>query len=249
MIKAVIVDLDGTLLRKDQSVSEFTLGTLRKCREKGIKVMVATARPRRSSRMYTDIIDFDAMTFSNGARVICGGRMTDIAVPFENVAQTLDALSGFVNTRITLETGDNAFSNRDVGDFPTVVVEDLLKVAKTEKVLKVVAHIPDDPDVVKIKLPEELYFSVSGGYYMQIMNRDATKWNGVKAMLDYFGIAPAEAAYFGDDFDDIEPIRHCGVGVTSANAIDEVKAVADHVTVSNNEDGVAKFIEGMILGK
>ena len=124
MIKAVIVDLDGTLLRKDQSVSEFTLGTLRKCREKGIKVMVATARPRRNALMYTDIIDFDAMTFSNGARVICGGNMTDIDVPFDKVAQTLDTLSAFENMRITLETGDNAFSNRFVGDFPTVVVDD-----------------------------------------------------------------------------------------------------------------------------
>lgn len=247
MIKAVIVDLDGTLLRKDQSVSEFTLGTLRKCREKGIKVMVATARPRRNAKMYTDIIDFDAMTFSNGARVIYGGNMTDIDVHFDKVAQTLDALSAFENMRITLETGDNAFSNRFVGDFPTVVVDDLLAVAKTEKVLKVVAHIPDDPDVVKIKLPEGLHFTVSGGYYMQIMNRTATKWNGVCAMLDYFGISPEEAAYFGDDFDDIEPIKHCGVGVTSANAIDEVKAVADHITVSNDEDGVANYIVKNIL--
>ena len=82
---------------------------------------------------------------------------------------------------------------------------------------------------------------------MQIMNRNATKWLGVKAMLDHLGVAPEEAVYFGDDFDDIEPIRRCGIGVAPANAIAEAKAAADHVVESNNENGVAKFIESVIL--
>ena len=62
-------------------------------------------------------------------------------------------------------------------------------------------------------------------------------------MLESVGCTPAEAIYFGDDFDDIEPLRMCGIGVAVANAIEEVKAVADSIAGSNDEDGVACFLE------
>ena len=96
-------------------------------------------------------------------------------------------------------------------------------------------------------LTDDLYYTVANGHLIQIMSKSATKWSGVKAMLDISNISATETAYFGDDHDDVEPIRMCGIGVAVSNAIDEVKAVADHIAESNDDDGVAKFIEGMIL--
>lgn len=246
MFKAVIFDLDGTLLHTDQTVSDRALSVIEACRERGIKILLATARPERTAEMYCEIIDFDAKAFSNGARIVCGDKVTEVTIPFESTAKVLGTLDGF-GARLTLETGGAAYSNKVVGDYETIVTDDLTAVAGKLNVLKVIAHIVDNREVLNIELPEGLYFSVSGGYYMQIMNRDATKWNGVKAMLDHLGVAPEEAVYFGDDFDDIEPIKMCGVGVAVSNAIDEVKAVADHIAESNDDDGVAKFIERYIL--
>ena len=246
MYKAVIFDLDGTLLHSDQTVSDRALNAIKKCRERGMKILLATARPERTAEMYCDIIDFDAKVFSNGARIVCGDKVTEVTVPFESTAKVLESLRG-CGTRLTLETGGVAYSNKVIGDYDTIITDDLTAVAEKLNVLKVIAHIVDNREVLDVELPEELYFSVSGGYYMQIMNRNATKWLGVKAMLDLFGIAPEEAVYFGDDFDDIEPIRRCGIGVAPANAIEEAKAAADHVVESNNDDGVAAFIEKMIL--
>ena len=246
MFKAVIFDLDGTLLHIDQTVSDRALSAIEACRERGIKILLATARPERTAEMYCEIIDFDAKAFSNGARIVCGDKVTEVTIPFESTAKVLGSLDGF-GTRLTLETGGAAYSNKVVGDYETIVTDDLTAVAGKLNVLKVIAHIVDNREVLNIELPEGLYFSVSGGYYMQIMNRNATKWLGVKAMLDHLGVAPEEAVYFGDDFDDIEPIRRCGIGVAPANAIAEAKAAADHVVESNNEDGVAKFIESVIL--
>ena len=246
MFKAVIFDLDGTLLHIDQTVSDRALSAIEACRERGIKILLATARPERTAEMYSEIIDFDAKAFSNGARIVCGDKVTEVTIPFESTAKVLGSLDGF-GTRLTLETGGAAYSNKVVGDYETIVTDDLTAVAGKLNVLKVIAHIADNREVLNIELPEGLYFSVSGGYYMQIMNRNATKWLGVKAMLDHLGVAPEEAVYFGDDFDDIEPIRRCGIGVAPANAIAEAKVAADHVVESNNEDGVAKFIESVIL--
>ena len=106
---------------------------------------------------------------------------------------------------------------------------------------------PDTLELVKQMLTDDLYYTVANGHLMQIMSRSVTKWNGVKDMLDICNISAEETAYFGDDYDDIEPIRMCGIGVAVANAIDEVKAVADHIAESNDDDGVAKFIERYIL--
>ena len=61
-------------------------------------------------------------------------------------------------------------------------------------------------------------------------------------MLEISGDSPAQTVYFGDDHDDIEPLKRCGIGVAVSNAIEEAKAAADYVAESNDEDGVAKFL-------
>jgi hydroxymethylpyrimidine pyrophosphatase-like HAD family hydrolase len=66
-------------------------------------------------------------------------------------------------------------------------------------------------------------------------------------MLELAGCSPDETACFGDDNDDIEPIKMCGMGIAVSNAISDVKAVADYIAGSNDEDGVAKFIARMLL--
>ena len=101
--------------------------------------------------------------------------------------------------------------------------------------------------VVDKALTEDMYYTVAHGYLLQIMNKAATKWNGIKAMLEISNSTPEETAYFGDDHDDIDPLKLCGMGVAVSNAIEEVKAIADYIAESNDADGVAKFIEQMLL--
>ena len=96
-------------------------------------------------------------------------------------------------------------------------------------------------------MTDDVYHTVANRELVQIMSTEATKWNGVRQMLACFGISPDEAVYFGDDNDDIEPIRNCGTGVAVANAIPAVREAADCVTDSNDSDGVARFIEENIL--
>ena len=79
------------------------------------------------------------------------------------------------------------------------------------------------------------------------MNKNATKWNGIQMMLEAVGISPKDAIYFGDDNDDIESLKKCGAGIAVANAIDTVKEAADEIVESNDEDGVAKWIERNLL--
>ena len=84
-------------------------------------------------------------------------------------------------------------------------------------------------------------------YSIQIMSNEATKWNGIKQTLSHFGVSSSDAVYLGDDNDDIEPIKNCGLGVAVSNAIPSVLDIADRIIDSNDMDGVAKFIEENIL--
>lgn len=249
MYKAIIVDLDRTLLHTDKTISRYTAEVFGRCKEKGIKLMVATARPYRTMRQFCEVIDFDAISATNGASVICEGYRKQCRLSLESAERILNALKNYPDFRVTLETGEEAYSNKLIEDYFTIISDDLTSVARDIGAVKILVGLdtPETLELVKKMLTDDLYYTVANGHLMQIMSRSVTKWNGVKDMLDICNISAEETVYFGDDYDDIEPIRMCGIGVAVANAIDEVKAVADHIAESNDDDGVARFIEQMIL--
>ena len=248
-VKTIVVDLDRTLLYTDKTLSAYTVKVFNECKKCGIKIIVATARPLRTAKQYCDLIDFDAMVVSNGARIIYRNKQTNYGICLKSAERLLNELKRYPNLRVTLETGDCAYSNLPIEDYETIITNDLVSVANSEGTLKILVHLDDEKTLalVKSELTDDLYYTIAHGYLMQIMSKTATKWNGIKAMLDICDRSPDETVYFGDDQDDIEPIKMCGLGIAVANGIDDVKAIADYVTESNDADGVAKFIEHRIL--
>jgi len=248
-VKAIVVDLDKTLLHTDKKLSLYTTNVLRECQKNSIKIMVATARPLRTTTPYCQMIDFDAMVVSNGARVIHGSHRIEYKICQKSAEHILNALMGHPSLRITLETGDCAYSNKQIDDYETILSDDLVGIAAREGVIKILVHLDshDALALVRKELTEDVYYTIAHGYLLQIMDKSATKWNGIQAMLETCNCSPDETVYFGDDQDDIEPIKMCGIGIAVSNGIDEVKSVADYVAENNDADGVAKFIEQAIL--
>ena len=111
--------------------------------------------------------------------------------------------------RITLETGNIAYSNVPIKDYATIISNDLKYVAETEGVHKLIVGFDHDNtlEFIKNTLSSDLYYSLSNGNLIQIMDINARKWNGIKYILDKMGCKPENTAYFGDDFDDILVIR------------------------------------------
>ena len=134
-VKTIIVDLDRTLLHTDKTLSSYTIEVLKKCKEHAMSIMVATARPLRTAKQYCEMIDADAMVVSNGARIICGNGQTEYGIFQESVEHLLGYLKRYPDLRITLETGDTAYSNRPIADYETVISDDLVGIAKTEGAL------------------------------------------------------------------------------------------------------------------
>ena len=242
--RAVIADFDRTLLHTDKSISGYTVGVLRKWQEAGVRLFAATARPQRAITEYCGLIAFDAVTTLNGARTFTPDAVYENPITGEEAEAVLEQLHGIPGVFISAETDSGIYSNTDFPLWQPVVVEDIRTIARECRVYKILASHPEIPaDEIPVILPENTYSTVADGKLLQVMSRSATKWNGIRKMLEAYGIDPSEAAYFGDDNDDAEPIRNCGCGVAVSNALDCIREIADYVVQSNDEDGVARFLE------
>jgi hydroxymethylpyrimidine pyrophosphatase-like HAD family hydrolase len=155
---------------------------------------------------------------------------------------------------ITFRTAQGYFVNREFDrndvtwqDYENAQVVDIFQKIEHE-IQKFVLEIPiGAARAIAADFPDAALIQYSGGDWVQFACKNATKWNGVAAAAKHLGIDTAQIAAFGDDFNDIEMLEKCGIGVAMSNAIPEALAVADFIAASNNEDGVARWLEENLL--
>lgn len=248
-VKAIITDLDKTLLCTDKTVSEYTYTILKKCHDKGIVLMAATARPERTILTYHNQINFEAITTLNGARIILPHSIIENGIMPSSAEKILKKVIMIPDLILSMETGNGIFSNAPNSEWDVRVFSKFPALPTKSIIYKLLLSNKENDiqQEVEKALTADTYMTVAEGKLIQIMSAAATKWNGIKTMLEAVGVKQNEAVYFGDDNDDIESIKNCGVGVAVSNAIDEVLNVADFITESNDMNGVAQYIEKNIL--
>ncbi len=211
--------------------------------------MAATARPERAVLTYQNQIGFEAVTTLNGARIILPDRIIENGITPSSAEAILKKVVMIPDIMLSLETEQGIFSNIPIPEWNAIVFHEF-PALPTESIIYKILLSSQKSNIqfeVEKALTTDTYMTVAEGKLVQIMSTASTKWNGVKVMLETLGIKQNEAVYFGDDNDDIEPIKNCGVGVAVSNAISEVLDVADFITESNDMDGVARYIEKNIL--
>lgn len=248
-MKAIITDLDRTLLRTDKTVSEYTCAVLKRCHDRGILLMAATARPERAVYTYRNQIGFDAVTTLNGARIILPHSVIENGILPSDAETILKKVIKIPDLVLSMETGDGIYSNVPIPEWGAAVFSEFPALPTESIIYKLLlsCEVRNIEQEVKEALTADTYMTVAEGKLIQIMSAAATKWNGVRAMLKAAGVRQSDAVYFGDDYDDIEPIKNCGVGVAVSNAIAEVLGAADVITESNDRDGVARYLEKSLL--
>lgn len=249
-MKAIITDLDRTLLHTNKTISDYTQQVLKMCHEKGILIMAATARPERAILDYHGQVQFDAMVVMNGAGVVVPGQeAAGYPIARESVATILKRLCELTDIILSLECGNEVYANIEIPIWNAIVFHEFPKLPTEGPIYKILVSRENENigPLVETLLTEDTYCTVANENLVQIMNKNATKWNGIQMMLQACNIVPEHAVYFGDDNDDIEPLKQCGTGVAVANAIEAVKEAADVVVENNDEDGVAKWIERELL--
>lgn len=249
-IKMLVTDLDGTLLRDDKTISARTFAALAACRARGIKVVYATGRGGSAEQRVPSAC-VDARIQMNGAVAFIGDeRVYERLVPVESVREMLlvgtqrgykmtAELCGWHYSNFRVSDVWAGMDNFELADFSTLSLD-------AEK-LYAVADTPEVVPFIETHLPRGFYLTVSRDGLAQMMHEEATKLRAVAALAAHWGFTVQEVAAFGDDLNDVDMLRGCGVGVAMGNALPEVFAAANEVTATNNEDGLAQWVERRLL--
>ncbi len=248
MFKLILTDLDHTLLRQDGSISGETLRVLGECRAKGMLFAIATARYWIGAERYIEQLKPDYEITTDGTLIHSHGRcIYSCAFSVPDTTRIVQSIMQAVpGAEITVADGKTVLWNsqhiRESAKLHKAVFCDYsapLEVGAN----KIVAELPDErtaeqiADQVKCKLQ-----GYRGEKWYAFMPAGSGKIEAIRALASASGINQADIVAFGDDQNDLEMLRICGKGVAVANAVQEVKEAADAVTLSNDEDGVARWL-------
>ena len=252
-LKLIVTDLDHTLLRSDLTISKHTIAIFDKCRTNKIKIVFATARSTQASAKFLDMFTPDVFIGYGGALVLTDGKAINrFAISADHSYKLINecmqetdiksilAINEYVAHTNRLDNLDTASAHYQWTDFSIRNNLDYLKIS-------LVAADPGIVERIAANYPMLDMLRYSGEDLYRFADREAVKWNAVKAVADYYDIGIDSVVAFGDDINDQEMVKNCGIGVAVANAIDEVKAVADYICDSNDNDGVAKWLEENVL--
>ncbi|RXK18744.1 Cof-type HAD-IIB family hydrolase [Macrococcus sp. DPC7161] len=258
----ICLDLDGTLLNDEKVITTKTKNILLQLKALGHEIMISTGRPYRASQIYyqelgmtTPIVNF------NGAFVHHPTDMTfkthhtpldlDVAheifkkIPELNIKNIIAEIKDHVYLHYHDEILFEGFS---MGN-PQILSGDLVKaIQEGPTSILIQAEEIEIPNIYKHLdevYAEHLEHRRWGAPYpvIEIVQKGINKAVGIEIAKDYLNIDRKNIIAFGDEDNDYEMIKYAGTGVAMGNAIRELKAVADCVTASNNEDGIGQFLE------
>jgi len=266
MYKLIATDLDGTLLNEEKKISDRCRESIRRLKEKGKKIVLATGRPMRGILPYIETLDLydennyviiyngavvqstrgDKILFSKFLSLAAYKELYDLSKHFSVYIHALSndlVLTPKFNPYTEIESNIN---NTPVIEGPVDEIDpstNIIKVLFVDDPEKLDAIIPLIPEWVK----EKYSIQRSAPIFLEFLDKSVNKGAGVSVVAKELGIKPEEVICVGDAGNDIAMIKYAGLGVAMGNATDEVKAAADYITFTNEEDGVAHVIEKFML--
>lgn len=264
--KMVVLDLDDTLLRDDLTVSARTRDTLLKAQEQGVTLVLASGRPTGAMRRYADelemarhggwILSFNGAVITEcatGAVIFEQSLTVELVHEIHDRAVELGAnILSYVDDRIVTPKGDEwtAVERRLTG-MEVVEVADFKAAIRGPAVKAIVLHDPvrlrEISDKIRPEVEGRLSMAISKPFFLEFTDGGIDKRHSLARLCAHLGIDPSEVVAIGDGQNDAGMIRLAGLGIGMANGAAEVRAIADHVTASNMEDGVAQAVERFVL--
>ena len=253
MIKAIFFDIDGTLLSfKTHTVPQSTIDAINDVKRAGVKVIIATGRLKKQIKNLGNI-DFDGFITVNGSYCITtdGEVIGKRLVPRKELESLLayeENNGPFSFAFMSLEgTYVNRVDDRvrlvcDMVEVPLTPERDLREMLDLEILqLNLFVDKSDEEKIMKeaiVSCEASRWHPIFADVNVQGTNKSV----GIDEFLQYYGIQKSETMAFGDGGNDIEMLKHVGIGIAMGNAGDDVKAVADYVTDSVDDHGVANAL-------
>ena len=263
----IVLDIDGTLVNSQKVITPHTLKTLINLQKLGKKVVLASGRPIQGILGHAKTLrlnDFGGYILAyNGGAVINAHSnevMNSKYFPNEIILEICEELK---STNVTINTyeNDKIIEGNALNKYSDIESKIVGMEAKfVENFAEYVTFninkllLAGDPDeILRLeKLFSERYKGVIGvfrseEFFLELVPLGIDKAKSIDVLLNKLGLNSKQCIACGDGYNDITMIQYAGLGVAMGNAVDEVKATADIITVTNDEDGVAKIVEEYMI--
>ncbi|MFR5876849.1 MAG: Cof-type HAD-IIB family hydrolase [Eubacterium sp.] len=266
-IKLIGVDLDGTLLRDDKSLCDGAEEIIRAAAGRGIYIVPITGRPFSGiPECIRDIKEIKYIISSNGAQIINAESEKSIfSFPLSNKKsnEIIDILGRtdcmfeafadnvgyieqnvydyYVKTYKGTPVGEYIFSSRRVTESISALfkgtdrtADEIFAICKSEQVRTELVTVLDRID--------DIQYCRLGDRFIEVTKKGTDKGEALEALCGYLGLSLSQTMAFGDGENDLQFLKKAGIAVAMANAFDGVKAHADIIAKSNNDNGVCEII-------
>lgn len=261
--KAIICDLDGTLLNTEHRISEKTKDTIKIAKEKGYEVVIATGRHFLDANVFKEQLGLETyLISSNGSRI---HNEKNEEIYSENLEEELykgildcvedKDISRHIYTDLhwyleeekeeyTAFYKETGFSHTLV-DFEKLEEKEVIKLffmcKDLEKLLQLERKIFE-------KFGDKIELTLSSNECLEVMKKNVSKGKAIKRIMENLGIELRDIIAFGDGMNDYEMLKLVGKGILMGNSSDRLKESLpnNEITLTNSEDGVAVYLEKIL---
>lgn len=257
--RAIALDLDGTLTNHEKVVTPKTREALLQAAAKGAVIILASGRPTYGIEPVAECLELNKqggyILSYNGGNIVnakTGEKLFSQYLPDEVIPELYayaeengHALLGYAGNEIITEMPDDQYVKEESRI-------NKMKIRKVENLFEALEPHPTkllmtgDPTLM-LKAEEELVEKLgdrmdifrSAPFFLELVPKGIDKAKSLTRLLTKINLTPADLIAFGDGYNDLSMLKLAGMGVAMENAAPEVRAEADYVTLSNEEDGVA----------
>ncbi len=257
--RIIALDLDGTLTNHDKVVTPRTRQALLKAQDQGAIIVLASGRPTYGIVSVAECLELDKrggyILSYNGGNIVnaqTGEKLfsqflPDDVIPilYQYAKDHRHALLGYVGNEIITEMPDDPYVKEEsrINKMNIRQVDDLTDALEPHPTKLLMTGDPSDMIKAENELVEILKGKMdifrSAPFFLELVPKGIDKAQSLQRLLRKINLTPADLMAFGDGYNDLSMLKLAGMGVAMANAAPEVRAEADCVTLSNEEDGIA----------
>lgn len=265
--KLLVLDIDGTLINHKKEISPYTKSALLKIQQIGIKIVLASGRPTYGILPIAKALELDKnggyILSYNGSQIIdmltnellFEKRVDPAMIPYLERTARKNNFAIFTyhqdtiltsqpdNRRIQQEAALNGMYIKETAHFSDAIDFSPCKCMLVSDDETALTGLEDH---WKKRLSGTLDVFCSEEYFLEVVPMQIDKANTLSVLLEKLNIEPSHVIAVGDGVCDVSMLQLAGLGVAMGNARDSVKACADYVTDSNENDGVAKVVEHIL---
>ena len=263
--KLIAVDIDGTLLDSNGTITEVTKNAIKTAVDSGIVFVICSGRSIQGVEYLNSELSLDLPFITYNGAMIVMGKSKEVLYEqrlSQNDAEIIIELGKKYATTMIVwsdnklyvsELNEKSFDYKKHANVEPVLKKNMEELAKNG-ITKILWY----DDIEKIDyyeaamgelLSDSVNYHTSKPMFLEFVDKNASKAIAMEKLGDHLGIKSCEMIAKGDGFNDLSMIEYAGLGVAMGNAKQAIKEKADYVTSSNDEDGVANVINKFILGQ